>query len=205
MNLLVQASGTLCERHPEADVRISEFHGGEAQRPLPRGGVDVMDAGRPVDGPGVGVGPVLSSEQRVPAVATRHPLAVGGSARPEDLTDVRLLDTPALPARWVLDRAPRTTPSRRPIERGPQVRSVTEALALIAEGAGAFPFSHQVNLFNRHPVIAYLPVVDAPADRGLVWPTGGESPLLHAFVEAVHERTAKISGPARPAARRERP
>ncbi|MFQ6329101.1 hypothetical protein ACLMAL_23600 [Nocardia sp. CWNU-33] len=115
--------------------------------------------------PGAGrrVGPVLISETRMLAMSSRHPLAARTSISLEDLATVGLLRMPgSLPAAMVDDRAPRQTPSGRPIARAGVGYSGQEILARVGAGEAAFVVGAHMTCYHMRPDVAYVPIDDAP-------------------------------------------
>lgn len=190
MRLFVEASQRVRADTPGVDIVIREVSLGEAVGPARRGEVDVMNSSFPVVEPELTTSPILYEEPRVLAISTRHRFARRPGIEMADLTQVKLLTTPSMPDWYVRDRTPEQTPDGRPIGRGPVAYSLPEALALIAAGKGAYPFGAQMNEYYQRPDIAYVPIIDAPPLRwGLVWPTGTETQLLHAFIRAIRPPT----------------
>src|ERR1019366_8474637 len=126
-------------RHPGAHVQVIEtgFERDQFEW-LRRDEIDLLAMRLPVSDPEVVIGPVLSREERVLAVATDHPLAERSSVSVEDLADYTTTDIPGF-SREVMDAySPPRTPSGRPIRRA-AVRSVTEVMTRVAAGEVVHP------------------------------------------------------------------
>ncbi|MER5640210.1 LysR family transcriptional regulator [Kitasatospora sp. NPDC002227] len=171
---------------PECTIELREVPFGVGQEPLRTGEIQLSNVSFPFDAADMSTGEPLVSEGRVLAVAATHPFAARANVTPEDFGDITMLTTPTLSERWSKARAPRTTPSGRPIAQGPPATSMQELLALVAAGKGAFPVGAQMNRFYLRPDIAYVPIHDTPPlTWGLVWRTGTETPLLRDFSRTV--------------------
>src|SRR6266540_2033115 len=105
-------------RHPDCQVITTETGLGDDQFAwLRRGDLDLLAMRLPISEPDVTVGPVLSREPRVLAVAGDHPLAKRMSVSVEDLADYVLQYSSALPREMIDAFVPPRTPSGRPIRR----------------------------------------------------------------------------------------
>ena len=186
--LIVEAADTLRARQPAIELIVHEISAGDGFGPLLRGEVDVMNVSLPVYEPELTTGPVLLEEPRLLAISTRHPLAAREDIGLEDLADTPLLAAPYMPGYWNDDRSPSATPGGRPIERGPNIYSLSEGLALIAAGKGAFAFGAHMARYNQFPGVTYVPIRDAPPIRWALAFTSAVNPTyLREFTRAVHE------------------
>jgi DNA-binding transcriptional LysR family regulator len=130
------------------------------------------------------IGPVVSCEERVLAVAANHPLVSRGSVLVEDLADYTATDIPTF-SREVIDAfGPPRTPSGRPIRRA-AMHSVAEAMVRVAAGEVVHPTVPAIIDRYRHLGIAALPIRDlAPAETALMWLQSRNGPKVQAFAQA---------------------
>jgi DNA-binding transcriptional LysR family regulator len=171
-------------RHPGAHVQVIEtgFERDQFEW-LRRDEIDLLAMRLPVSDPEVVIGPVLSREERVLAVATDHPLAERSSVSVEDLADYTTTDIPGF-SREVMDAySPPRTPSGRPIRRA-AVRSVTEVMTRVAAGEVVHPTLPAVMSHSHHPGIVVVPIRDlAPTETALVWLRSREGIKIQAFAQ----------------------
>lgn len=73
--------------HPECDVDLVQLSWDDPLAELRRGGVDLIACWLPLEQPDLVVGPILTRQQRVLAVAREHPLAQRASVSFEELAD----------------------------------------------------------------------------------------------------------------------
>jgi DNA-binding transcriptional LysR family regulator len=171
-------------RHPGAHVEVVEtgFERDQFEW-LRRDELDLLATRLPVSDPEVVIGPVVSREERVLAVATDHPLAERSSISVEDLADYTTTDIPGF-SRDVMDvYSPPRTPSGRPIRRA-AMRSVTEVLTRVAAGEVVHPTLPSVISQAHPPGIVVVPIRDlAPAETALVWLRSREGIKIQAFAQ----------------------
>ncbi|MCQ4207521.1 LysR family transcriptional regulator [Streptomyces longispororuber] len=184
--LLSGAAELFRGREPACEVRIREAQMADVFPWLREGEVDIALAEVPVDEPDVVSGPVLVREARMLAVPSDHPFARRTSLSLEDLARVRVFELPAtVPESLRLHRTPRTTPSGRPIERGPATATFNEMLTLIGAGQGTFVVGAQVRRYYARPDVAYVPIDDAPPlEWALLWRADAATARVRAFGEA---------------------
>ncbi|BEL03356.1 LysR family transcriptional regulator [Actinoplanes sichuanensis] len=171
--LLLGAVATFNDRHPGCTVHVHETRIADAAH-----GLDFLITAPPVDG--MRVGPVLLAEPWVLAVARGHPLA----ARAEVTRDV-LINHPVIRLRdGAVEESRIYRPPAGSMRRGPEAGTFPEALALVAAGRGVFPVGEQAARFSPRPDVVLVPMPDLPPVRwATVWPAGGESALLRAFLD----------------------
>ncbi|GAA2275722.1 LysR family transcriptional regulator [Glycomyces scopariae] len=171
--------------------------------PLRDDEVDLLLTQLPVEEPGLVTGPVVITEPRLLAVSTRHPLARAESVSLEDLAGERMLvPAGAPPPQWLRTAQPWTTPSGRPIERGPAVRSFQELLTAVAAGRGVCTVAAHNTRYHPRPDVAFLPFDDAaPFEFGLVWRGSAETARVRAFTEATERLVERWGGPTAAASR----
>jgi DNA-binding transcriptional LysR family regulator len=177
------------ERHPLC--RLTTVEMGVPPGPLSMlraGTVDLLAMRLPLDQPDITVGPLLSRETRILAVARNHPLAGRAEVTLEDLGDYAVADVPLLPSETEAEFMPRRTPSGRPIARGAEAATVSEIFARVAMGSIVHPTVPSVQDYYGNPGIVYVPIVDAPTTTSaLVWMTATQPPAAEAFVATANE------------------
>ncbi len=176
--------------HPDWPVQASEVPIDDVFGPLRRGEHDLVASWLPHGQRGLVIGPILSSEPRVLAVATDHPLAVRESVSLEDLGEYHVMRFETMPTEFHEAWIPSKTPTGRPIAHQPfsaaslgdRGRMTSELIHLIATGRVVHPTVPSfANMFG-HPDIVYLPITDMPALRSaLVWRRETADPRVHEF------------------------
>ncbi len=182
-------------QHPECKLEIVELPFRDRLAPLRRGEVDLMVARLPIDQPDLIVGPVVSREPRVLAVARDHPLAALGSVSLEDVAEHQVLDVSDLGSKEIAAAfVPEKTPSGRPIKRFPvTVHDFSDLVILIARGRIVQPTVASAAPRFAHPNVMCLPIADMPpSSTALAWRRGASDPRLRALVNVAREvlRTA---------------
>lgn len=172
------------EQHADCDVTFVQLPFRDRLAPLRAGEVDVVVARLPLNRPDLTVGPIVSRDARVLAIARDHPLARRTSVSVEDLPhyDVGWID---VLARETADAyIPARTPSGRTISRRLlAVNDVSEALLTIARGRIVLPTVSSFAAGSPHPEITYIPISDMPvSETALVWRRGRRDLLLREFV-----------------------
>ncbi|MEU4163596.1 LysR family transcriptional regulator [Actinoplanes sp. NPDC026670] len=171
--LLLGAVATFNDRHPGCTVHVHETRIGDAARDL-----DLLITAPPVDG--MRVGPVLLAEPWVLAVARGHPLAASPEATRDALAGFPVIRLRAGAAEE--SRIYRLPPG--PARPGPEASNFPEALALVAAGRGVFPVGEHAARFSPRTDVVLLPMPGLPPVQwAAVWPAGGESGLLRAFLD----------------------
>jgi DNA-binding transcriptional LysR family regulator len=180
---LIDIVRTFEERHPRCRVEIREVPWDDALGPLQRGEVDLLAMRLPIDRPDLVVGPLLSSQLRVLAVARDHPLATRRSVTLEDVADHRVARLDTLPREMVAALIPAHAPSGRPIRRLRQpTRSQADLTALIALGRIVHPTGTTFAERYGHPDIVYVPLEGMPpCDSALLWRRGTVAASAAAF------------------------
>ncbi|WAL74866.1 LysR family transcriptional regulator [Kitasatospora sp. YST-16] len=193
--LVMRATQALRGSHPGLAVEICEVPMADPYGRLRDGGFDVQLQELPVREDDLGGGSALLTEGRVLAVPSAHPLAVRGTVSLEDLADVPLLTVEGeLPAHLREHYAPARTPSGRPIDPGPAVTQLQEALVLVAGGRGALLTAAHTAAYFARPGVAYVPVADAqPVGYGLVWRAGNTTGALDAFAGAARAAAREMA------------
>lgn len=177
-------------RHPECDVQIRENQFSDGLDHLLRAGeIEMLLAIFPIREPDLTVGAVLFREDRMLAVAARHPFARRLAVSFADLARDKVLSSPpGIPDYWDKMLAPQQTPDGRPTERGPAFATIQEMLALVGAGKGSYPVPAQASHYYIRPDVTYVPIHDAPPfEWGFIWPTAAETNLIRAFNGAAAE------------------
>jgi DNA-binding transcriptional LysR family regulator len=170
-------------RHPECEVEISDAGWDDPLGPLQRGDVDLLAMRLPIDRPDLVVGPILTSQPRVLAVARDHPLAGRESVTLEDVADYLVARLDTLPREMVAELIPARAPSGRPIRRMRRpVSRQDELTALIALGRIVHPTGTTFASRYGHPDIVYVPLTGMPPCRSaLLWRRGNADARVAAF------------------------
>ncbi|GAB3883937.1 LysR family transcriptional regulator [Kibdelosporangium lantanae] len=189
--------------HPDLEVHLSETHVADPCRPLRDGDVDLVLTQLPVNEPGITTGPVVLSEPWVLAVSASHPFARRTEVSVEDLARDRTFRPVGEPsADWLDTYLPWSTPTGRPIERGPAVGTFQELLALVAAGQGVCPVAAHNVRYHPRPDVVFVPFTDAPPfEFGLAWRSSAETGRVRAFVETTSRLVAAWGGPVAAAQR----
>ena len=192
--------------HRESKVQIVELPYRERHGPLRRGEVDLMVTRLPIDQSDLVVGPVVSREPRVLAVARDHPLARHESVSLEDVADHHVLGVADLgPKEIGAAFVPERTPAGRPIKRLQMtVHDFSEMVILIARGKIVQPTVASAMPRFAHPNVVCVPIVDMPpSSSALAWRRGASNPRVRAFLGVAREvlRNRRTSSPPAPARR----
>ena len=177
-------------RHPGATVAISEIRFEDPLGPLRRREIDVMACRLPIEQPDLTVGPILSSEHRILAVAADHPLAELDSVSLDDLADYETHDCGGrLPREYLDTLIPPRAPSGRPIPRRHiSTPSPSQVLAMVARQEIVHPTISSFPDHFRHPRVTFVPIRDLPPmTAGLVWRRADQSAAIRALARAATE------------------
>ena len=171
------------ERHPRCRVELREVPWDDALGPLQRAEVDLLAMRLPIERRDLVIGPILSSQPRVLAVARDHPLAHRSSVTLEDVADYRVARLDVLPKEMVAALIPSHAPSGRPIRRLRQpTRSQVDLTALIALGRIVHPTGTTFAQRYGHPDIVYVPIEGMPpCESALLWRRGTRAASVAAF------------------------
>jgi DNA-binding transcriptional LysR family regulator len=158
-------------------------------RPLRRGEIDLMANRLPLAEPDIVVGPVLSREERVVAVARDHPLARRSSITLEDLANYRVARIES----WTPEQAEGACPSHAP--SGRRIRRTRESptnfaalLRMVAVGEAVHPTVPSLRDFAGRPDVVFVPLAGLPpAESALISRRGPTSRRLQAFVDVARQ------------------
>jgi DNA-binding transcriptional LysR family regulator len=185
---IVDAFGTL---HPECEVDIVQLSWDDPLERLRRGDVDLMASWLPLEQPDLVVGPILSRERRVLAVAREHPLAERESVTFEALADYSVPRLDGWPRTLHETLFPSRTPSGRPIG-GVRIpvggRNFLEIAHRVARQELVFPTVASAQPFGAALDLAYVPITGmAPARSALVWRRRERDPRLREFIRIARD------------------
>jgi DNA-binding transcriptional LysR family regulator len=185
---IVDAFGAL---HPECEVDIVQLSWDDPLERLRRGDVDLMACWLPLEQPDLVVGPVLTREPRVLAVAREHPLAERESVSVEELADCAIPRLDGWPRELHEALFPTKTPSGRPIT-GVRIpvgeRNLLEIAHRVARQELVFPTVAAAQPFGAPYDVAYVPITGmAPARSALVWRRRERDPKLREFIRVVRD------------------
>lgn len=177
--IVTPAVRELRERHPELTVEVVRTTWDDQTAAIHEGRVDIGYVRLPIDQRGLKVEP-LTSEPRVAALPSAHPLAGKDAITIADLADEHLLQDPDAVPEW-RDIA---TELRRPGRRrpAPVFHAVEEKLEHVAMGHGVVVLPLSVATFYTRPDVAYVQVGDLPPNQVcLAWDRTRRSPLFAEF------------------------
>lgn len=155
------------ERRHGCEVRVHQIdHGGDPLGRLRGGEIDILAIRLPLDAPDVTVGPVLSVEPRVLAVATNHQLASRDQVSIEEVADFPVTECAGVPKTIMHAFVPLHTPGGRPIRRIPRSPLKPYELAtMVARAKIVHPTVPSFATYYGEPGITYIPITDLPPLR----------------------------------------
>ncbi len=184
---LIELINAFEESHADCRVEVKELTLSDRFEPLRQGDVDLMASRLPLEEPDLVVGPVLSREPRVLAVATDHPLSDRAEVTTEDIADYEVVDvTGMVPPELVGVLIPEKAASGRPMKRRRlKHHDWSELVTMIARGKIVHPtFADQF----AQPTIRCVPITDMPMwTSALVWRRRDSGRRLREFVEVAEE------------------
>jgi DNA-binding transcriptional LysR family regulator len=180
------------ERHPSCHVEFVDTGFERSQFDWLRAGdVDLLAMRLPVSYPGIVIGPILSHESRVLALAVDHPLAGRDSIEYEDVADYKVSDVLGVPRDTMDAFVPQRTPSGRRVRRMIHT-SIAEFIMRVATGACVHPTVTSFREHIGHPGITTIPIRDMPpSESALVWLEDQQTPKIAAFVEVAAQVLAR--------------
>jgi DNA-binding transcriptional LysR family regulator len=172
-------------RHPACRVLVTDTGFARDQLDwLRQDELDMLAVRLPIDEPDVTIGPVLSSEERVVALATDHPLAKLKSVGVDDLADYAVADVRTLPRKMMDAFIPPRTSSGKRLRRI-KVRTMGESIMRVALGETVHPTVGSLLDHSAHPGVTSVPMSNMPASKtALVWLTAKHSVKVEAFARA---------------------
>jgi DNA-binding transcriptional LysR family regulator len=180
---LTEIVKTFEARHPGSRVIVTDTSSKRDQLAwLRRDDVDLLALRLPVSESDVTIGPRLSREPRVVAVAADHPLAARGSIGLDDLADYPLSDVPTLPIGLKETFVPAHAPSGRELRRT-VVQSLPEAIMRVATGEIVHATVPSfIEHYYRQPGVVAVRVRDLPpSENALVWLSSKQSDRIEAL------------------------
>jgi hypothetical protein len=144
----------------------------------------------PLEQPDLVIGPTLTRQPRVLAVARDHPLAERGVVDVEELADHQVLRFEHWPKELNEAVTPSRTPGGRPIP-GTRIPIGEHALldlpVRVARGE-IFPTVASAAAYMGEPDLAFVPIEGLPPLRGaLVWRRPARDPKLREFIRVARE------------------
>jgi len=196
---LVEIVDSFRAMHPECEVEMVQLSWESPLGPLRQGEVDLMTSWLPLEQPDLVVGPVLTRQPRVLAIARDHPLAERSKVSVEELADLSLPRFGGWPRELREVFFPTKTPSGRSIAgvRMPAgERSLLELPHRVARGELALPTVPSAAPFMGvgHYDLVFVPITGMSTVRSaLVWRRHARDPRLREFIRVAREvlRTPK--------------
>lgn len=185
---LLQIAKTFEARYPACSVVVSNTGFDRDQLDwLRHGELDLLAMRLPLNHPDATIGPVLSCEPRVLAIATDHPLAGRDSVCIEDLADYTVTDVPTLPREMMDAFIPPQTPSGKRLRRV-HSRGVWETPIRVALGEIVHPTVPSYLEHYPHPGVTAIPIRDLPPSQtALAWLRNDHSAKTRAFTRAASD------------------
>jgi DNA-binding transcriptional LysR family regulator len=178
-------------RHPESNVEVVQTAWDDPVVRLRDNDVDLMATWLPLERPDLVVGPTLTRQPRVLAVARGHPLARRDAVDVEELADHRVLRFENLPQELSEAVAPSRTPGGRPI---PGTRSpigdhaILELPVRLARSEIVFPTVPSAAAYMGGSDLVFVPIKGMPPIRSaLVWRRPAREPKLREFIRVARE------------------
>jgi DNA-binding transcriptional LysR family regulator len=188
---LVEIIGAFEALHPECKVELLQLSWDDPFRPLRENEVELMASWIPLKQPDLVVGPILTRQPRVLAVARDHPLARRDSVDLEELAEHRVARIEGWPQELNEAVVPFRAPSGRPIP-GARFR-VGESAFLdlsVRIGRGEFVFATVASAvpYMGESDLAVVPMKGMPRLRSaLVWRRPARDPKLREFLGVARE------------------
>lgn len=185
---IIQAFGAV---HPECTVEVVQLPWDDPLGRLRENEVELMATWVPLQEPDLVVGPTLTRQPRVLAVARDHPLAARETVSVEDLADHRVLRFQNWPKELHDAVVPDRTPSGRPIT-GPRIRVGERALLdigfRIARGEVVFTTVASAAPHVGELDLVFVPITGMPPLRSaLVWRRPARDPKLREFIRVARK------------------
>jgi DNA-binding transcriptional LysR family regulator len=172
--------------HPACEVELVQLGWDDPLGQLRAGDVDLMVGWLPLEQPDLVVGPTVSRDSRVLAVAPDHPLAERDHVTVEDLADFRVARFDGWPRELHDAWIPATTPSGRPIPytRIPAgERSALEIATRVARGELVHPTASSAAPYLGPFELKFVPIKGLrPFRSALVWRRGASEARIREFI-----------------------
>jgi DNA-binding transcriptional LysR family regulator len=188
---LVEIINAFEAMHPESRVEVVQLAWEDPVGKLRENEVEVMATWVPLGQPDLVVGPTLTRQPRVLAVARNHPLAERDAIDVEELAEHRAVRLDSGPKELREAVTPSRTPKGRPI-RGARVREGDRTLldipVRIARSDLVFPTVASAIPYMGELDLAFIPIKGmAPLRSALVWRRPARDPKLRAFISVARE------------------
>jgi DNA-binding transcriptional LysR family regulator len=197
---LVEIVDAFSAQHRECQVEIVQVSWDDPLAPLRDGDVELMASWIPLEQPDLVVGPVLTRQPRVAAVASDHPIAGRDSVSLEELAEYPIPRFDGWPSELHEAFFPSTAPSGRAIP-GVRIpvgeRNLFDLTHRVGRGEFVFP-----TVVSADPVmglgqydLAYVPITGmAPARSALIWRRRDRNPKLREFIRIARHalKAAKV-------------
>jgi DNA-binding transcriptional LysR family regulator len=188
---LVEVIDAFEKLHGECDVEVVQLSWDDPLALLRENDVDLIATWIPLEQPDLVVGPVLTVQSRVLAVARDHPLAERDAVDVEELAEHRVLRFDNWPQELHEVILPSRTPGGRaiPATRIPVgQRAFLDIAVRVARGEFTFPTVASAAAYVGELDLAYVPITGMPPLRSaLVWRRPARDPKLRAFVRVARE------------------
>jgi DNA-binding transcriptional LysR family regulator len=177
--------------HPESNVEVIQIAWEDPVGRLRDNDVDLMATWLPLEQPDLVVGPTLTRQPRVLAVARDHPLAKRDAVDVEELADHRIFRFENWPQELREAVAPSRTPSGRRIP-GTRIpigeRALLELPVRLARSEIVLPTVASAAAYMGEPDLAVVPIKGMPPLRSaLVWRRPARDPKLREFIRVARE------------------
>jgi DNA-binding transcriptional LysR family regulator len=177
--------------HPECTVEVVQMDWDDPFGRLRENDVDLMATWVPLEQPDLVVGPTLTSQPRVLAVAHDHPLAARESVGVEELADHEVLRFENWPKELHEAMVPLRTPGGRqiPSRRIPVgERAVLDISVRIARGEIVHPTVPTAAPYLGELDLVFVPITGMGRLRSaLVWRRPARDPKLRAFIRVARD------------------
>jgi DNA-binding transcriptional LysR family regulator len=188
---LVEVIRSFETRHPECSVEVMQMSWDDPFRRLRENDVDAMATWVPLEQPDLVVGPTLTRQPRILAVARDHPLAGRESVSVEELADYRVPRFENWPRELHETVVPSETPNGTPIQTT-RIRlgegAPLDIAVRIARGELVFPTVASAKPFMGERDLAFVPITGMPPLRSaLVWRRPARDPKLREFTRVARE------------------
>lgn len=178
------------DRKPDAPLKVLRTDVENQVSALHAGIVDVSFVRLPIVQAGLST-IALYTELPVVVVPKDHPATLLDMVTVADLVDEHLLQDPDSVPEWRDAAATGRTVERRPL---PAMRTMADAVALVAAGIGVVIVPQSVARMNHRKDVTYLPVVDvAESHVALAWVADRTTPDIEEFIGIVRGRSAQSS------------
>jgi DNA-binding transcriptional LysR family regulator len=183
---LVEIIRAFEELHPECSVEVVQLSWDDPLAPLRQNDVDLMASWVPLRQPDLVVGPTLTRQPRILAVARAHPLADRDSVDVEELADAPVVRFDNWPKEMHEALFPLRTPAGRPIQ-GRRIpvgeRAPFELAVRVARGELVFPTVASAVPYMGELDLAFVPIAGMPLFRSaLVWRRPARDPKLRELI-----------------------